>query len=244
VERILTLRRQLRWGPRRLAPLVGLHHSTIYAVLRQCGFSRLTDVDRSSGVPIRYVRDHPGELLHLDMKPLGRIPPGGGHRVLGRETAPNRHRGLGYEIIHVAVDDASRFAFAQILADGLAETAARFLLAATAFFADQGIHVERIMTDRAFSYARAHAFRDTVRELQLRHKIIRPYRPQTNGKAERFIQTMLREWAYARVYRSNEERQEAFAKWLHYYNHHRPHTALGGHPPAAVSVNNVCRQHT
>ena len=244
VERILTLRRQLHWGPRRLAPLVGLHHSTVYAVLRQRGFSRLTDVDRSSGVPIRYVRDHPGELLHLDMKPLGRIPPGGGHRALGREAAPHRHRGLGYETIHVAVDDASRLAFAQILADGQAETAARFLLAAAAFFADQGIHIERIMTDRSFSYIRGYAFRDTVRELRLRHKVIRPYRPQTNGKAERFIQTMLREWAYARVYRSNEERQEAFAKWLHYYNHHRPHTALGGRPPAAVSVNNVCEQHT
>jgi transposase InsO family protein len=150
---------------------------------------------------------------------------------------------MGFEVLHVAVDDASRLAFAQILPDAGGPTAARFLLEAAAFFAEQGVRIERVMTDRAMAYRLSKEFRTVVQTLRVSHKITRPYRPQTNGKAERFIQTLLAEWAYARLYRSNEERQRAFPKWLHYYNHHRPHTALGGSAPAAVSVNNVCGHH-
>ncbi|HLW60137.1 MAG TPA: IS481 family transposase, partial [bacterium] len=241
-RRILRLRRRLKWGPHRLAPLVGSPRSTIYAVLRRHGLSRLRDLDRSTGVPIRYVRDHPGELLHLDMKPLARVPQGGGHRILGRSPA-TKHRGAGYEVVHVAIDDASRLAFAQILPDGRGPTAARFLLEAVAFFAEQGIRIERVMTDRGYSYTISRTFQQVVRHLRIRHKITRPYRPQTNGKAERFVQTLLREWAYARLYLSNQDRRRTFPKWLHYYNHHRPHTALGGHVPASASVNNVCGNH-
>lgn len=243
VDQIHLLRLRLRWGPHRLAPLVGKPRSTIYAVLRREGLSRLRDLDRSTGLPIRYVRDHPGELVHVDTKPLGRIPDGGGHRMVGREQAP-RHRGSGYEVVHVAVDDASRLAFAQLLPDERGPTAARFLLDAAAFFVEHGIRIERVMTDRHPTYRRARAFKQAMGQLEIRHKLTRAYRPQTNGKAERFIQTLLREWAYARLYRSTEERQEALPKWLHYYNHHRSHTALGGQVPAAVSVNNVCGNHT
>lgn len=242
VQEILTLRRRLRVGPHRLGPLVGLPRSTVYAVLRRQELARLRDLDRSTGVPIRYVRDHPGELLHVDMKPLARVPAGGGHRVHGR-TATSRHRGGGFEVIHVAVDDASRLAFAQVLPDGRGATAARFLLEAAAFFADQGIRIERVMTDRAYSYTNSRAFRHTLANLHARHKITKPYRPQTNGKAERFIQTLLAEWAYAKLYRSNQERRQAFPKWLHHYNYHRPHTALRGQSPAAT-VNNVCGNYS
>ena len=241
-QEVLALRRQLRVGPRRLGPLAGLPHATISAVLRRHGVSRLRDLDRPTGLPVRYVRDHPGELIHLDTKTLGRVPGGGGHRVLGRAARPNRKRGPGYEVLHVAVDDASRLAFAQLLPDGRGPTAARFLLAAVAFFAEQGVGVERVMTDRAFCYTNSRAFRDVIGTLQIRHKITRPYRPQTNGKAERFIQTLLAEWAYVKLYSSNQDRQEALPNWLHHYNFHRPHTALRGRPPAA-RVNNVCRHY-
>lgn len=195
-------------------------------------------------MPIRYVRGHPGELVHIDMKPLGRIPAGGGHRVLGRDGAPRRRAGLGYEVVHAAVDDASRLGFVQILPDRRGPTCAAFLLEAAAFFAEQGIRIERVMSDRDTSYRRSRAFKTAVRQLGIRHKMTRPYRPQTNGKVERFIQTLLREWAYVRAYQTNEERHAALPKWLHYYNHHRPHTALGGRPPAAMSVNNVCGNHS
>src|SRR5256885_336906 len=240
-QEILTLRRQLRLGPRRLGPLVGLHHSTVSVVLQRHGLSRLRDSDRTTGIPIRYVRDHPGELIHVDMKPLARVPEGGGHRVHGR-TSLTKHRGGGYEVVHVAVDDASRLAFVQVLPDRRGRTAARFLVDAAAFFAEQGVRVERVMTDRAYSYIASRAFRETIASLQVRHKVIRPYRPQTNGKAERFIQTLLAEWAYAKLYRSNQERRRALPKWLHHYNYHRPHTALRGQPPVAT-VNNVCKHY-
>ncbi len=243
VRQILSLRRRRRVGPHRLASDVGLSPSTIYDVLRRHGLSRLRDLDRSSGVPVRYVREHPGELVHLDMKPLARVPAGGGHRIHGRSTAI-RPRGGGYEVVHVAIDDASRLAFAQILPDGRGPAAAHFLVDAGGFFADHGIHIQRVMTDRSRSYTTSRAFQAALQGLRIRHKVTRPYRPQTNGKAERFIQTLLAEWAYARLYRSNEERLSVFPKWLHQYNHHRPHTALGGQPPIAAVVNNVSGKHT
>jgi transposase InsO family protein len=215
--------------------MLGLPHATISAVLQRHGLSRLRDVDRATGVPIRYVREHPGELIHLDTKHLGCIPPGGGHRQLGRAVAPDHRRhNMGYEVLHVAVDDASRLAFVQLLPDDRGPTAARFLLAAAAFFAEHGIRIQRVMTDRAFTYTVARAFRQAIGTLRVRHKITRPYHPQTNGKAERFIQTLLAEWAYVRLYRSNEERHRALPKWLRHYNQSRPHTALGGQCPVAA----------
>ncbi len=242
VEQIRALRLRLRWGPHRLAPLLDKPRSTIYAVLRREGLSRLGDLDRSTGVPIRYVRSHPGELVHVDMKPLGRIPRGGGHRAFGRGVMPRQH-GIGYQVVHVAIDDTSRLAFAQLLPDGRGSTVARFLLDAAAFFAEHGVHIERVMTDRSPTY-NSRDFQDVLQRLTARHKVTRPYRPQTNGKAERFIQTLLREWAYARLYQSNEERHGSLPKWLHYYNYHRAHTSLGGRVPASFSVNNVCGNHT
>ncbi len=159
-------------------------------------------------------------------------------------SAVIRPRGGGYEVVHVAIDDASRLAFAQILPDGRGPAAAHFLVDAGTFFAEHGIRVQRVMTDRSRTYTMSRAFQDVLQALRLRHKITRPYRPQTNGKAERFIRTLLGEWAYARLYRSNEERRSAFPKWLYHYNHHRPHTALGGQPPITAAVNNVSGKHT
>lgn len=233
--RILQARRRLKLGPRRLAPLLKVPHATISAVLQRHGLSRLRDADRATGVPIRYVREHPGELIHLDTKHLGRIPPGGGHRHRGRAVAfLHRRNNMGYEVLHAAVDDASRLAFVQLLPDDRGATAARFLLAAAAFYAEHGIRIQRVMTDRAFTYTAARAFRQAVGTLRVRHKVTRPYHPQTNGKVERFIQTLLAEWAYVRLYRSNEERNRALPKWLRHYNHSRPHTALGGRCPIAL----------
>jgi transposase InsO family protein len=198
--------------------------------------SRLSHIDRPSGVPIRYERARPGELLHLDVKKLGRIPPGGGHRMRGRgreaEAWKKRHR-PGYDYLHVAVDDHSRVAFVRVFSDEQGETAARFLLEAAGFFADHGVRIERILTDRHNSYRLSRSFEQAVRQIGARHKLTRGYRPQTNGKAERFIRTMLAEWAYVRLYRSNEQRLKALPGWIDFYNSHRPHTALGGLPPSS-----------
>jgi transposase InsO family protein len=188
---------------------------------------------------VRYVREHPGELLHLDVKKLGRVPPGGGKRMLGKRTGPAASRGVGNDFLHVAVDDASRVAYVEVHPDERGPTAARFLLAATTYFAEHGVRVERVMTDRAFAYTQATAFREALGQVGARHKLTRPYRPQTNGKAERFIQTLQREWAYAKLYRSNDERLAALRRWLEFYNRRRPHTALGGRPPMTVLANNV-----
>jgi transposase InsO family protein len=168
------------------------------------------------------------------VKKLGRIPPGGGHRMRGRsretEAWKKRHR-LGYDYLHVAVDDHSRVAFVRVYSDERGETAARFLLEAAGFFADQGVRIERILTDRHNSYRLSRSFEEAVQRIGARHKFTRGYRPQTNGKAERFIRTMLAEWAYVRLYRSNEQRLKALPGWIDFYNSHRPHTALGGLPP-------------
>jgi len=245
IQRILQARHHLRVGPHRLAPALGRPRSTIYGVLRRHGLSRLRDWDRPSAVPVRYVRERPGELLHLDVKKLARIPAGGGHRILGRQIGrAGRPGGAGYDYIHVAVDDTSRVAYLDVLPNEQGDTAARFLLAAAAFFASQGVSIERVLTDRAFAYTHSHAFPEAIQALGARHKVTRPYRPQTNGKAERFIQTLLHEWAYARLYVSNEERLQALPAWLAFYNRRRPHTALGGLTPMEALVNNVRGKHS
>ena len=244
VRRVLAARRRHRQGPHRLAWRLGMARSTIYGVLRRHGQSRLAHADRASGVVVRYQREHPGELVHLDVKKLGRIPDGGGHKLHGRAPATPRGLGIGYDYIHSAVDDRSRVAFSQILPDESAATAALFLIEAASFFADHGVVIERVLTDNAKAYADSALFTETAADLGIRLKRIRPYRPQTNGKVERFNRTLLEEWAYARLYRSNAERRRAFTRWLRFYNHRRPHTALDGLTPMAVLVNNVHGNHT
>jgi transposase InsO family protein len=233
VERILRARRQLKVGPHRLGPELGHPRSTVYAVLRRHGVSRLTHLDRPTAAPIRYERERPGELVHLDVKKLARISPGGGWRMLGRsaETRGPRRRGPGYDYLHAAVDDRSRYAYVEVLPDERGATCAGFVLRAAAHFAQRGVRIERVLTDRAKNYVSSRDFAAALGSIEVLHRTTRPYRPQTNGKVERFNRTMLDEWAYARLYRTNEARTEALATWLETYNRRRPHTALGGLPP-------------
>jgi transposase InsO family protein len=204
-------------------------------VLRRHGCSRIQDTDRSTRIPIRYERARPGELLHVDVKKLGRIPPGGGHRIHGwaAKATSGKGRRQGYDYLHVAVDDYSRVAFVQVHPDELGTTTARFILDAASYFAEFGVKIERVMTDRHLSYTNATVFREALEAIGARHLLTPRYRPQTNGKAERFIQSMLREWAYRRLYTSNQERLRALPRWVTFYNLRRPHIALGGRPPAS-----------
>jgi len=242
VRRILRLRRRLRVGPHRLGPLLSHPRSTVYGVLRRHGVSRLAHADRLTGAPLRYVRERPGELLHVDVKKLGRVPDGGGHRLLGPSA---RHdRGLGYDYLHVAIDDATRLAFVGVHADERAATTVRFMRDAVAFFAGHGVRVERVMTDNAMTYTRSRLLVEAFAELGIRHLRTRPRRPQTNGKAERFIGTLQREWAYTRLFRSNAERLASLPRWLDTYNRRRPHAALGGLAPLTVLVNKVAGNDT
>jgi transposase len=177
VRRILRFRRRLRVGPHRLGPLLGHPRSTVYGVLRRHGVSRLAHADRLTGVPLRYVRERPGELLHVDLKRLGRVPDGGGHRMLG--PGARRERGAGYDYLHVAIDDATRLAFIGVHPDERAATTVRFMRDAVAFFADHGVRVERVMTDNAMTYTHSRQLAATFAELGIRHLRTRPYRPQT-----------------------------------------------------------------
>jgi transposase InsO family protein len=243
-RRVATLRRREKLGPQRLSSRLGLPRSTCYAVLCRQGLHRLDWLDRPTGrVVRRYERERPGELVHVDVKKLGRIPPGGGHKVHGRGARPNWKRGLGYDYIHSCVDDHSRLAYSEILADEQGTTCAAFLLRAARFFADYGVAIERVMTDNAFAYRHSRAFRDAVAQLGARHILIRPHHPETNGKVERFNRTLLEEWAYVRPYTSNAQRVRLLPAWLHLYNHHRTHTALGGRSPAQ-RVNNLPGRYT
>ena len=239
---IVLARVERRWGPHRLAPLTGHPRSTVYATLRRAGLSRLPDTDRPTGIPVRYQACHPGALLHQDHKKLGRVPDGGGHRIHGRMTAM-RSRALGYDHFEVVVDDRSRVAFVVPVPDERPASAVRALELAATEFARLGVRVERVLTDNGGPY-RSHAYAATLAELDARHRRTRPYRPQTNGKAERFIKTMLAEWAYARPYHSNDERLAALADWVDSYNHERTHTALAGQVPMDVLVSNVHGNHS
>ncbi|NJC70613.1 IS481 family transposase [Planosporangium thailandense] len=244
--RICRLRVERKLGPRRLAPLVGLPASTVHAILTRRGLHRLAWLDRPTGHMVRrYERARPGELVHVDVKKLGRLRDGGGWRAAGRDSWQHRRsrtdqlagRRVGYDYVHCAVDDHTRLAYAEIHPDEKATTCAVFLRRAADFFARHGITIERVMTDNAFAYRHGRAWREALTDLGGQARFTRPYRPQTNGKAERFNRTLLDEWAYARPYSSNQDRADALPDWLHIYNYHRSHTSLGGQPPIS-RVNN------
>jgi transposase InsO family protein len=217
--------------------------STVRRILVRRGLNRLSWLDRPTGQVIRrYERERPGELVHVDVKKLGRIPLGGGHRIGGR-TRDNTHHLMGYDYLHAAVDDHSRLAYVEIARDETGATSAAFWRRAWMFFHDHGITVERVLSDNAFAYRRSLAFRQAVADTGAVQRFIRPRRPQTNGKVERFNRTLLDEWAYVRLYRSNDERASALPAYLHLYNHHRAHTALGLQAPIS-RVNNVPAHYT
>jgi transposase InsO family protein len=239
-QRVLDLRRELRRGQDRLGPELGIPARTVGAILRRNSMPRLSDCDPLTGelirasktTAIRYERDRPGELVHMDVKKLGRIPDGGGWRALGRGPDDNRDRkrGTGFDYVHSLVDDHSRFAYSEILPDEKGATCAGFLQRAATHFADHGIaRIERIMTDNAWAYR--YSLHATVAALGAKHVFIRPHCPWQNGKVERFNRTLQTEWAYRQVFTTNQERTEALAPWLESYNTRRRHSALDGLPP-------------
>jgi transposase InsO family protein len=240
VEHVERLRRQ-RWTSAEIAERLRLGRSTVARYLAQRGLARLRALESVPPVQ-RYERARPGELVHLDVKKLGRIGRVG-HRITGDRRS--RVRGIGWEYVHVAVDDASRVAYAEVLRDERGATVAGFLWRALAWYRRQGIRVQRVMTDNAFAYL-GHAFTALCKLQGLRHVRTRPYTPRTNGKAERFIQTMLREWAYVRPYGSSRARHAVLPRWLHYYNWHRTHASLDGRPPITrvLAGDNLVRLHT
>jgi transposase InsO family protein len=237
--RVCRLRQARKLGPARLGPILALPASTVHRILARHGLNRLAHLDRPTGQIIRrYERHRPGELIHVDVNTLGRIPDGGGHKVLGRQAGRTRRSSMGFDYIHSAVDDHSRLAYSEIHPDEKASTCAAFLRRAAAFFTAAGIdRIERVLTDNAWPYRKSFAWRQALADLGATGKLTRAYRPQTNGKVERFNRTLLDEWAYLRPYTSNAERTTALADFLHTYNHHRCHTALGGHPPISRANN-------
>ncbi|WP_329192147.1 MULTISPECIES: IS481 family transposase [unclassified Streptomyces] len=250
---VCDLRRSRKLGPARIGPILGLPASTVHRILVRHSLHRLAWLDRPTGEPIRrYERARPGELVHVDIKKLGNIPHGGGWRAVGRTDGDHNRQAtttqrknstpvIGYSYVHSAVDDHSRLAYSEVLTDERQHTAIAFWTRAHTFFQDHGITVERVLTDNGACY-KSKLFTQTLTAAGIAHKKIRPYRPQTNGKVERFNRTLLDEWAYQRPYRSNDERTAALADFLHTYNHHRCHTALGGHPPI-TRVNNPAGQY-
>ena len=232
-------------GPARIGSHLRLPASTVHKVLTRYKVARLACLDRATGRSVRrYEHPTPGELVHVDVKKLGRIPDGGGHKMLGRAAGQkNTRRGkIGYSYLHNAVDDHSRVAYSEICADEKKETAAAFWRRAEAFFAGLGITVKRVLTDNGSCY-RSLVFAEALGPIV--HKRTRPYRPQTNGKVERFNRTLVEEWAYARVYLSEADRAAAYPGWLHHYNHHRGHTSPRGLPPISrVGATNLCGQYS
>jgi len=238
---VVALRRQ-RLTLVSIAAQLGLSRATVARIAKAAGLSRLSKLEPAPVYP-RYERSEPGELLHLDVKKLGRIVRVG-HRITGdpRDTV----EGAGWEYVHVAIDDASRVAYSQVLPDEQGDSASMFLRAAVAYYAGLGVVIREILTDNGSCY-RSLAFRATVQALGLKHRFTRPYTPRTNGKAERFIQSALREWAYARAYRRSDQRAYELARWLHGYNWHRPHASLAGQPPISrigLNRNNLLRLHS
>ena len=241
VARVGELRRQ-RWTGKAIAAELGVSPATVSRVLRRLGLSRLRDLEPAEPVR-RYERERPGDLIHLDIKKLGRFE-AVGHRITG-DRRQGESRGAGWEFVHVCIDDASRIAFSRILPDERKQSATAFLGAAVAYYRSLGVEVARVMTDNGSCY-RSKDFRDACRDLGLRHIRTRPYTPKTNGKAERFIQTALREWAYAQAYPNSDRRAAELPIWLHRYNWHRPHGSLKSQPPISrlgLHEDNLLRLH-
>ena len=232
VRQIAALRRR-RWTGAQIAAEVGVSTATVSRVLRRLGLNRLNTLEPAEPVR-RYERKHPGELIHIDIKKLGRFNRPG-HRVTGDRTGQSNSRGVGWEFLHVCIDDHSRVAFSQIMPDEKKESAIAFLKDALAYYKNLGVTVSRVMTDNGSCY-KAFAFKDACRTLGLKHIRTRPYTPKTNGKAERFIQTAMREWAYARAYPNSTQRAQLLSDWLHRYNWHRPHGSLKANTPSADSA--------
>lgn len=240
VQRVLRAREQLRCGPAPLAQATGVPERTVSRILRRHGVPRLPECDPMTGEVIRasratarrYERERPGDLVHVDVKKLGKIPAGGGWRAHGRGTRPGTKRATGYDYVHSLVDDHSRFAYSEVLADEKGETCAAFLLRAVAALANVGVgEVREVMTDNAKNYLLSRSFQDALASIGARHVLIRPHCPWQNGKVERLNRTLQIEWAYRCVYRSNAARTRALASWLRRYNTTRPHAALGGRSP-------------
>lgn len=240
VERIEALRRQRLTG-KAIAAEVGVSPATVSRVLKRLGLNKLSALDPQ---PVRrYERENPGELIHIDIKKLAKFNKTG-HRITGDRTVQSR--GAGFEFVHVCIDDASRVAFSQLKKNERKESAVAFLKAAVAYYASLGVKVLRVMTDNGSCY-RSRAFAKACKRLGLKHIRTKPYTPKTNGKAERFIQTSLREWAYACAYHTSDERANELPRWMHRYNWHRPHSGIGSKPPVSrlgLSGNNLLRLHT
>jgi transposase InsO family protein len=242
VQRIAALRRERLTG-KAIAAEVGVSPATVSRILKRLGLNRLKMLEPAQPVR-RYEREHPGELIHIDIKKLGKFNKIG-HRITGDRTGQSNGRGVGWEFVHVCIDDASRIAFSQVMKDERQGCAVAFLKAAVAYYASLGVTVQRVMTDNGSCY-RAHAFARACKRLKIRHIRTKPYTPKTNGKAERFIQTSLREWAYARAYDTSDQRAAELPHWLHRYNWHRPHGSLKSMPPISklgLSRNNLLRHH-
>jgi transposase InsO family protein len=253
-RRIIKVRVIRRWGPARIAYLLRLNVSTVHNVLRRYGIARLRWLDRATGRVVRRMESaHCGDLVHVDVKKLGKIPAGGGWRLLGRSAGQhnsqadktgtrNKYRNpvRGYHFIHTALDAHSRLVYSELLPDERKDTAAEFWLRANGWFGECGIVVRKVLTDNGSCY-RSHAFNDALGDIE--HRRTHPYRPQTNGKVERFHRTLADEWAYAQLYTSDAARCEEYPRWLHAYNHHRGHTALGGQSPAS-RVPNLSGQYS
>jgi transposase InsO family protein len=245
VERkICQLRRRRKLGPDRIAGIVGVPASTVHRVLVRHGLNRLAWMDRPTGTVIRRIHTgRPGELVHMDVKKLGRIPDGGGWRVHGKgQDGYKGYSRVGYTFIHSVVDGCTRMAYSEPLSDEKAVTVVAFWLRAIAFFAAHGVTIEAVLTDNGSPY-RSRDFGAACVAAGIRHRRTRPYRPQTNGKVERFNRTLLDEWAYVRTYKTDAARNRALTGWLHTYNHHRCHTSLQGATPLS-RVTNLPRDHS
>jgi transposase InsO family protein len=243
INRIESLRRQ-RMPGKEIAATVGVSPATVSRVLKRLGLSKLSALEPAEP-PRRYQRERPGEMIHIDIKKLGKFDQIG-HRITGDRKGQSNGRGVGWEFLHVCIDDASRVAFSRIMKSERKACAVAFLRAAVAYYKSLGVTVERVMTDNGSCY-RSKAFARACRKLRIKHIRTKPYTPRTNGKAERFIQTSLREWAYARAYLNSTQRAHDLPFFIHRYNWHRPHAAIGGKPPIsriALSEDNLLRLHS
>jgi len=243
VDEVVRLRRQ-RYTGKQIAAEVGVSPATVSRILRRLGLNKLSALEPAEPVR-RYEREHPGEMIHIDIKKLGRID-GIGHRITGDRRGQSNKRGTGWEFTHVCIDDNSRVAFAKVMADEKKRSAVAFLKAAVSYYNSLGVSVQSVMTDNGSCY-KSFAFARACKRLGLKHIRTKPYTPKTNGKAERFIQTALREWAYAQAYHHSDQRTAELPKWLHRYNWHRPHGGIDDKTPISrlgLAGNNLLRLHS